>query len=148
MKCDAFAEMRLAVVHLLGQVWETLESLRTRSPNPPSSGRGGDFRGSEIAFDTGQGGGGFLGSVAVVQRLPRALHFLQNLVRGGFPVEGFGVLIPPVEKLSNILLQGLDRCRGSVLQAFPGHIPEHPFHLIEPRAARGSVVDVKAWMLG
>jgi len=33
MKCDAFAERRLEVVHLLGQVWERLESLRTRSPN-------------------------------------------------------------------------------------------------------------------
>src|ERR1700688_1162674 len=113
-----------------------------------SSGRGGEFGGSEIAFDTGEGGGGFLCSVAVVQRLPRALHFLQNLVRGGFPVNGLGVFIPPMEKLSNILLQCLNRVRGSVLQAFTGHFPEHTFHLIEPRTAGGSVMDMKSWMPG
>src|SRR5579859_4520465 len=135
-----------------GRTWRVsfgkrLENLRTLSPNPLSSGRGGELRGREIAFDTGEGGGGFLGSVAVMQSLPRALHFLQNLVRGGFPVNGLGVFIPPVEKLSNILLQGLDRGRRSVLQAFPVYFPEHTFYLIEPRTAGGSVMDMEAWML-
>ena len=95
-----------------------LESLQTVS-KPLSSGRGGELRRRQIAFDTGEGGGGFLGSIAVMQSLPRALHFLQNFVRGGFPVNGLGVFIPPVEELSDILLQGLDRGRGSVLEAFP-----------------------------
>src|SRR5438034_6747215 len=50
-------------------------------------------------------------------RLPRTLHFLQNIVRGSFPVHGLGVLIPPIEKLSYILLQCFDRGRGSVLRS-------------------------------
>src|SRR5438034_11179725 len=74
-------------------------------------------------------------------RLPRTLHFLQNIVRGSFPVHGLGVLIPPIEKLSYILLQCFDRGRGSVLEAFSAHFPEHTFHLIEPRTAGGSVMD-------
>src|SRR5436189_6189590 len=99
-----------------------LEDLRALSPTRSGRG-GGEVWRIEIAFDTGQCGGGFLGCVAVVQRLPRALHFLQDLVGGGFPVNGLGVLIPSVEKLSNILLQCLDRSHRSVLQAFPVHFP-------------------------
>src|ERR1035438_2327706 len=100
--------------------WKTCEQLSSA----PSGRGGGEVWRIEISFDTGQGGGGFLGCVAVVQRLPRALHFLQDLVRGGFPVNGLGVLIPSVEKLSNILLQCLDRCHRAVLQTFPVHFPE------------------------
>src|SRR5438034_3466211 len=81
-------------------------------------------------------------------RLPRTLHFLQNIVRGSFPVHGLGVLIPPIEKLSYILLQCFDRGRGSVLEAFSAHFPEHTFHLIEPGTAGGSVMDAESWMLG
>jgi hypothetical protein len=79
-----------------------------------------------------------------VQGLPRTLHLPQNIVRGGFPVNGLGVLIPPIEKLSNLLLQCLDRWDGSMLQAFSVHFPEQTFHLIKPRTAGGSVMDVES----
>src|SRR5665213_1190704 len=122
---------------VLGSVWRTCERcLRTLL----SRGCEGEFRGREIAFDTGQAGG-FPDSVAVVQRLPRALHVPQDLVPSGFPLNRLGVLIPPVQNLSDILPQCRDHCRGSVLQAFPGHLPAHTFHLIEPRTAGGSVMD-------
>ena len=78
----------------------------------------------EIALDAGEGRGRLLGSITVVQGLPRTLHFLQNIVRGSFPVDGLGVLIPPIEKLSKILLQCLDRWEGSMLQAFTVHLPK------------------------
>jgi hypothetical protein len=48
-----FRERRLAAAHLPGQFWETFRKLATLSPNPLSSGREGEFRGSEIPFDTG-----------------------------------------------------------------------------------------------
>src|SRR5208283_3802749 len=50
----------------------------------------------------------------------------------------------PIEKPGNILLQCLDSWNGSILEAFPVYFPEQTFHLIEPRTAGGSVVDVEA----
>lgn len=84
--------------------------LRTRLAilDRPSSRHWGERWGSQIAFDAIQGGAGLLGSVAVNQGLPGALRLVQNLARGGFPVERLRVLIPPVQKLSNVLFQ----CRG------------------------------------
>src|SRR5882672_4882522 len=55
------------------------------------SGRcGSSVERGEEALDAGQGGRGLLGSVAVVQRLPSALHFLQDLDRGRFPLIWLG----------------------------------------------------------
>ena len=56
----------------------------------------GDLRSGESAFDTGQGGGGFLGSVAVVQHRPSTFLLAQNLHYRGFPMKCLGVLITPV----------------------------------------------------
>ena len=60
----------------------------------PSTGCG--VQGVEKAFDTGQSGGGLLGSIAVVQHPPSAFHLAQNLHGGGFPVEWLGLLIAPL----------------------------------------------------
>src|ERR1035437_1064846 len=57
---------------------------------------GGGVQGVEKAFDTGQSGGGLLGSIAVVQHPPSAFHPAQNLHGGGFPVEWLGLLIAPL----------------------------------------------------
>src|ERR1019366_1831732 len=71
----------------------------------PATGCG--VQGVEKAFDTGQSGGGLLGSIAVVQHPPSAFHLAQNLHGGGFPVEWLGLLIAPLKMLTNGLLQFL-----------------------------------------
>jgi hypothetical protein len=59
----------------------------------------GDLLSGESAFDTVQGGGGFLGSVVGRATPPKHLSpYLANLNHRGFPLKGLGVLIAPVKK--------------------------------------------------
>ena len=79
---------------------------------------------------------------------PAALDLLDDLVGGGGPDEGFGVVVVGVDELLYRVDEFLDRGEAAAADRLVGDLAEPAFDEVQPGRAGGDEVEVEAGVLG
>ena len=75
-----------------------------------------------------------------------AFHLIQDIGGSGGPDERFGTLVVAVDVGADGQDEFFQIAEDSAPQAILGQVAKKTFHHIQPRRARGSEVQMKAWV--